>query len=513
MIESINHLDYNFDYDLIVIGGGSGGLIAAKEAAKLGANVCLFDYVEPSPKGTSWGLGGTCVNVGCIPKKLMHQAGLIAEGFADITSYGWNLDKNSMTHNWETLVDNVSQHINSLNWNYRTSLRTNKVTYLNALASFKNHKTVKYIDQESGNDKYLTAKHFIIAIGGRPRYPDIPGIELAITSDDIFRLEHPPGKTLVVGASYVALECGGFLGSLGYDTTIMIRSIPLRGFDQDMAEKVVAYVDDNNICSFIRDSVPMSLEKTDDEKILVKYCSSKGNDNTNNDKEDKEEVYDTVLFAIGRQIQSEGLSLNGLKTDPSNGKIFVNNNYQTNIDNIYVIGDAIRDSLELTPVAIKEGISLARQLFQDNDNDNNHNNHNNHNNQLIANHVPSAVFTPLEYGFVGLSRLEADLQYGSENYETYHTYFTPLEWKVTERNTNSCYCKILVVKQTDLVIGLHILSPNSGEIVSGFSLALNLGLTRSNLIDSLAIHPTISEELFKLEISKSSGIIPLDSGC
>ena len=485
------------DYDLIVIGGGSGGLVAAKEAAKIGAKVCLFDYVEPSPKGTTWGLGGTCVNVGCIPKKLMHNAGNIGETLLnDLSCNGWNIN-NKVKHDWESLVDNVNSHIGSLNWNYRMSLKTNQVTYINAFASFKDSSTVKYLDPNSNHTKYLTAKHYIIAIGGRPRYPDIPGINLAITSDDIFKLPSSPGKTLVVGASYVALECGGFLGSLGYKTKIMIRSIPLRGFDQDMAEKVVSYMENTDICEFIRDSVPNSLEKTEGGMIKVIY---------QHHEQLITEEFDTVLFAIGRQINSKNLELENLKTNPSNGKLIVTENFKTNIPNIYVIGDAVQDSLELTPIAIKQGKDLAKLLFEPSDIDNQHN-------QLINNYVPSAVFTPLEYGFVGLSKLDADNKYGSDDYETFHSYFTPLEWRVTEREHNSCYCKILVLKQTDMVIGLHILAPNAGEIVSGFSVALNMGLTRKTLQESVAIHPTISEELFKLDISVSSGLSPTDSGC
>ncbi len=491
----------HYDYDLVVIGGGSGGLVAAQQAAKLGARVCLFDYVEPSPKGTTWGLGGTCVNVGCIPKKLMHQASLLGESQNDFSDFGWNT-WNDLKHDWERLVENVTNHISSLNWGYKNRLKSSQVTYVNAEASFLDPHTIQYRERIkvafswAEQEKQMTAKHVIVAIGGRPKYPDILGAELAISSDDLFRLERPPGKTLVVGASYVALECAGFLGGLGYPTTVMIRSIPLRGFDQDMAEKVVTYMSEKQICQFLRETIPIQMEKAEDGKILVKYKKTTSS-------EILTEVYDTVLFAIGRQINSESLHLEGLET-VSNGKIPVDSNHQSRVDNVYVIGDAVENSLELTPIAMMEGRQVANHLFSVENRE-----------DIIAKptYTPSAVFTPLEYGFVGLSNEEALAKYGEEGCETYHSYFTPLEWRLSERGDNYCYCKIIVEKASDLVVGLHILSPNAGEIVSGFSVALNMGLKRQVLLDNLAIHPTVSEELFKLEISLSSGEDPTNQGC
>ncbi len=487
-----------YDYDLIVIGGGSGGIVAAKEAANLGARVALFDYVEKSPHGTSWGLGGTCVNVGCIPKKLMHQAGLIGEGFSQVERYGWQ-QKGKPTHDWSTLVNNVTEHISGLNWGYKSNLRQYNVNYINALAKFSDPHTITYTQKVGIFEKEntVTAKKFIIAIGGRPNYPEIPGVELGISSDDIFRLDKPPGKTLVVGASYVALECAGFLGGLGYQTDVMIRSIPLRGFDQSMAEKVVNYMEQEKICGFIRGATPSKLEKTDDGKIEVTYNIKTRETETLS----KTEVYDTVLFAIGRRVDTESLNLPELKTR-SDGKIPVYHNYQTNLTHVYAIGDVVTVSLELTTTAIMEGRKLANYLFRDDGNI-----------PKLPLYTPSAVFTPLEYGFVGLSSEAAEEKYGVDACETYHTHFTPLEWKLTNHEANTCYCKIVVVKETDAVVGLHILAPNAGEIVSGFSVAINMGLTRCTLINNLGIHPTITEELFKLDITVSSGISATDPGC
>merc|ERR1719204_1458765 len=223
-----------YDYDLIVVGGGSGGLAASKEAAKLGLKTAVFDYVKPTPIGTTWGLGGTCVNVGCIPKKLMHQAAILGDSMGDAKSFGWEVKSsndessgdNKPGHNWETMVENIQNHIKGLNWGYKTALRSAQVKYFNELVEFTGPNSIKATNAKKGTTKELTAANFILAVGGRPRYPDIPGAkEYGMTSDDIFSLPYNPGKTLMVGASYISLETGGFLHGIGQDVTIMVRSI------------------------------------------------------------------------------------------------------------------------------------------------------------------------------------------------------------------------------------------------------------------------------------------------
>lgn len=189
-----------YDYDLVVIGGGSGGLACAKEAVVQGAKVAVLDYVTPTPLGTKWGLGGTCVNVGCIPKKLMHQAALLGEAVHDASAYGWTVDKDAVKIDWEKMRENVQNHIKSVNWVTRVDLRDKKVEYINGLGYFKDAHTVAAVMKNKA-EKVLTTKNVVIAVGGRPRYPDIPGArEFGITSDDIFSLEKAPGKTLVIGA-------------------------------------------------------------------------------------------------------------------------------------------------------------------------------------------------------------------------------------------------------------------------------------------------------------------------
>ncbi|XP_035233583.1 thioredoxin reductase 3-like, partial [Stegodyphus dumicola] len=388
-----------YDYDLIVIGGGSGGLSASKEAARLGKKVAVLDFVIPTPLGTTWGLGGTCVNVGCIPKKLMHQAALLGQAIKDSEKFGWNIT-GAVQHNWVVMRENIQNYIGSLNWNYKVQLRTQQVKYINAYGEFVDHHQVKTIDKK-GKESLLTAKDFIIATGERPRYPDIEGAkEYCITSDDLFSLENSPGKTLVIGASYVALECAGFLFALGLNVTIMVRSILLRGFDQDMAERIGEYMKSEGI-NFIRPCVPLKIEKTESGhphklKVIARMQSG----------EEIVDEYDTVLLAIGRNACTDRIGLDkvGVKVNPNNGKVPVENE-QTNIPHIYAIGDILEGKPELTPVAIEAGLLLARRLYGNSDI------------QCDYDKVPTTVFTPLEYGCIGFSEEKAIEKYGEDNIE------------------------------------------------------------------------------------------------
>uniref|UniRef100_A0A2K5N7A3 Thioredoxin reductase 3 n=1 Tax=Cercocebus atys TaxID=9531 RepID=A0A2K5N7A3_CERAT len=467
LLQKLLQEDSAYDYDLIIVGGGSGGLSCAKEAAILGKKVMVLDFVVPSPQGTSWGLGGTCVNVGCIPKKLMHQAALLGQALCDSRKFGWEYNQ-QVKHNWETMTKAIQNHISSLNWGYRLSLREKAVAYVNSYGEFVEHHKIKATNKK-GQETYYTAAQFVIATGERPRYLGIQGDkEYCITSDDLFSLPYCPGKTLVVGASYVALECAGFLAGLGLDVTVMVRSILLRGFDQEMAEKVGSYMEQHGV-KFLRKFIPVM-----------------------------------VLLAIGRDscTRKMGLEKIGVKINEKSGKIPVNDVEQTSVPYVYAVGDISEGKPELTPVAIQSGKLLARRLFGASLE------------KCDYINVPTTVFTPLEYGCCGLAEEKAIEVYKKENLEIYHTLFWPLEWTVAGRENNTCYAKIICNKlDHDRVIGFHILGPNASEVTQGFAAAMKCGLTKRLLDDTIGIHPTCGEVFTTLEITKSSGLDITQKGC
>lgn len=486
-------------YDMLVIGGGSGGLSCSKRAAQLGKKVAVCDFVKPSPVGTTWKLGGTCVNVGCIPKKLMHQAALLGQGMKDAESFGWELSKPA--HKWETLVENVQMHISSLNFGYRSELMSNSVKYYNAYATFTSANTLSLVDKK-GKETVVTADTVVVATGGRPKYPDIPGAkEHCVTSDDIFSQATPPGKTLVVGASYVALECAGFIHGVGYEVSVMMRSIPLRGFDQQMAKQVQQYMAEEGI-GFIEGAVPTSVELLDSGKRKVTWSLKDGSSAS--------DEYDTVLLAIGRSVCTDGIGLDKAGVAlAKNGKIPVTNE-MTNVPHIYALGDIVDgDSLsppsnttELTPVAIQAGKLLAERLY------------NGSAAQMDYQGVPTTVYTPLEYACVGLAEEDALKLHGEANIEVYHSYFKPLEWALPHRGDNACYCKLVCDLKAELrVLGLHICGPNAGEMAQGFAVAMKCGATKAHFDATVGIHPTVVEELTILSTTKRSGDSAEKTGC
>lgn len=483
-----------YDYDIIVIGGGSGGLAAAKKSAEYGAKVALFDYVTPTTHGTKWGLGGTCVNVGCVPKKLYHYAGKISSTIHyDSKQYGFEF-KDDVLHTWDTLMNNIKSYIRSLNFSYKSGLKSSKVKYINALAKFKNKNEIEYTYKNETLS--LTANKFIIAVGGRPYVPtDVPGAtEYAITSDDIFFLKQSPGKTLCVGASYISLECAGFLTELGFNTTVSMRSIPLRGFDRQCSEKIVEKMKESGT-KFKQYLVPSKIEKNNDNKLVVTFVDV----NTSEVKET--EVYDTVLYATGRYPQTGNIGLKEIGVNVlENGKID-SNKEKTNIDNIYAIGDILNGSLELTPVAIKAGELLAERLYG------------NSTKYMNYNTIPTTVFTPYEYGCVGLSEEKAIEIYGEDNIEVYLHEFTSLEKSISnmfcvEKENDSCsnLSKIICLKtESEKVIGFHYIGDSAGEITQGFALSLKLGVTKKDLDDTIGIHPTNAESFMSMSITRRSG--------
>lgn len=486
-----------YDYDLFVIGGGSGGLACSKEAAKFGAKVAVADFVTPTPIGTTWGIGGTCVNVGCIPKKLMHQAALLGEHRKDSEHYGWTSTEGS-THNWETMVQAIQDHIRSLNWGYKVQLRQEKVKYYNKFATLLDKHTIKMVDK-SGAEETVTARNIVLAMGGRPAYPDVPGIrENSITSDDIFSLPYAPGKTLVIGASYIALECAGFLHGLGYDTTVMVRSIFLRGFDQEMANKVGNYMEESGL-KFLKQHNIVQLERVEEGrpgKIRATLRDPSGAEIT--------EEYNTVLMATGRKPCTQGIGLEavGVAMNSKTGFVTTDSLDRTNVDNIFAIGDLADGKPELTPVAIQAGRLLAARLFAGGTE------------KCDYLNVPTTIFTPLEYGTCGYSEEDAITAFGEDEIEVFHTNFTPLEATVPHKLDNGCFAKIICKLNDNLrVVGLHIMGPNAGEMIQGFSIALKLNAVKADFDRLIGIHPTNAEVLTTMDKTKRSGVEANVTGC
>uniref|UniRef100_A0A8C6KVG4 Thioredoxin reductase 2 n=1 Tax=Nothobranchius furzeri TaxID=105023 RepID=A0A8C6KVG4_NOTFU len=392
-----------YDYDLVVIGGGSGGLACSKEAAQLGQKVAVLDYVEPSAKGTKWGLGGTCVNVGCIPKKLMHQAALLGTAVKDAKMYGWQLPE-TVRHDWTTLAEAVQNHVRSLNWD-------------------------------------------------------------------------------------VALECAGFLTGIGLDTTVMVRSVALRGFDQQMAGLVTDYMEAYGT-RFLWRSVPTKVEKLSSGGLQVTWTDVQ----TGSEHKD---AYDSVLWAVGRAPETKALGLDqlGVQLNKDTGKIVVGADEATSVPNVYAFGDISEGRPELTPTAIRAGKLLARRLAGQSGELMNYDN------------VATTVFTPLEYGCVGLSEEEVVRRQGEDGVEVYHAFYKPLEFTVAGRDASQCYIKV------SKILGLHLIGPNAGEVIQGFSMGLQCGATYTQLLQTVGIHPTCAEEVVKIHITKRSGLDPTVTGC
>lgn len=388
---------------------------------------------------------------------------------------------------------NVQSYIKKLNFGYKGDLRKKGVVYHNKFASLVDNHTILLKAGET--EETVTAENIVIAVGGRPHFQNIPGSqECCISSDDVFALEKAPGKTLLVGASYISLECGGFLNALGYDTTILVRSILLRGFDQEMAEKIGEHMTRHGV-KFVKESTPVEFSKTNDGKILAVYEHAKT-------KEITKETFDTVLLAIGRYADTGKLNLEkcGVKIDQS-GKIIVNEKEQSSVGNIYSIGDCAQGRPELTPPAIMAGRLLARRLY------------NNATLNMDYTNIATTVFTPLEYGACGLAEEDALKKFGEGKFTVYHSTFTPLEYNYNLERNDSCYVKVIVSNSDDKVVGFHILAPNAGEITQGIGLAIKCGVTKEQLDNTVGIHPTIAEEYCGLTVVKGGGEDSQKEGC
>uniref|UniRef100_A0A1I8FWZ1 Thioredoxin reductase n=3 Tax=Macrostomum lignano TaxID=282301 RepID=A0A1I8FWZ1_9PLAT len=510
-------------FDLAVIGGGSGGLACAKEAAELGARVCVFDFVPPSPtRGTSWGLGGTCVNVGCIPKKLMHLAAGVGDTLRHAGAYGWQLDGGAPRHDWEALSGAVKQHVKSLNFGHRSQLMQRNIDYCNMLAKFEGYEggtpdrpllALSATNPKTGRSRRVLAANAVVAVGGRPSLPaDVPGAaQLGITSDDLFWLPRSPGRTLVVGGGYVALECAGFLAGLGLQAEVMVRTdVCLRGFDRQMANLVVDFMRQHCGVKFHLGCKPMAVTDQSGSASGLRV------DWRNADGETNSAAFDSVLFATGRRAVTADLNLDaiGVAVD-SAGRVVGGEDGQlekTSVPGVFAIGDALQNGVELTPVAIRAGKLLARQLF-----DKTVSAESATATTMDYSNVATTVFTPLEYACVGLSEEAALTKLGPNAVEVYHAVYTPYEFVLPHLDQTQCYIKAICGPSSSgrqPLLGLHVTGPNAGEIVQGFAALLRTGTAAyEDLAGTVGIHPTSAEEITKLWITKKSGLSPMITGC
>lgn len=444
----------SFDYDLFVIGGGSGGVRAARVAAAGGAKVALAEEDR---------YGGTCVIRGCVPKKLMVFASEYASVVEDAQAYGWDITAGDF--NWDDFKGKLHNELDRLEGIYRNLLKNSGVESFDQRAKLADEHTVELAD---GTKK--TAKHILVATGGWPSMPDIKGAELGISSNEIFHLDKLPENILIVGGGYIACEFAGIMNGLGVKTTQYYRGAQiLRGFDDEARGLVSEEMCQAGIDLHLGTNV-LEMRKEGD-KIWVKA--------TNGD----ETLFDQVLFATGRNPNADNLGLEalGIERDRA-GAIVVDDYSQTAVPSVYAIGD-VTNRVNLTPVAIREGMAFVETVFNGNPTSPDH--------DLI----PTAIFTQPEMGTVGLSEEDAAEQ---EAIEVYATSFKPMQQSFAGR-AQRVLMKLIVSKETRKVLGCHIVAPGAGEMIQLAGIAVKMGATKEDFDRTVAVHPTMSEELVTMK--------------
>jgi glutathione reductase (NADPH) len=444
------------DFDLIVIGGGSGGIAAARRAAAHGARVALIERER---------LGGTCVNRGCVPKKVMWNAASIAEMLRDARAYGFDIDKPGL--DWAALTGARDAFIERLNAIYRRGLDASGVTTFAGTALLTDRQTVVFDNQR------LRAAHILIATGAHPEVPALPGAELGISSDGFFELTRQPRRAAVIGAGYIAVELAGVLNSLGTEVSLLLRGETLlRRFDASVREVLTEQMRADGV-----EIIPMvrfaGLTREADGLVVL--------------TEDGRRLggFDCVVWAIGRRPNTDGLGLNaaGVSLHP-HGHIPVDEFQNTNVPGIYAIGDVTMHQA-LTPVAIAAGRRLADRLFGGKPEA-----------RLDYANVPTVVFSHPPIGSVGLTESEARERHG-DAVKIYQTRFTAMYHALTERRPPT-YMKLVTVGAEERVVGCHLIGAHVDEILQGFAVALKMGATKADLDNTVAIHPTSAEELVTL---------------
>ncbi len=439
-----------FDYDLFVIGGGSGGVRAARVAAATGAKVGLAEEFR---------MGGTCVIRGCVPKKLMVFSSEYSHAFADARAYGWDVPDGSF--DWPKLRAPLHAELERLEGIYRRLLGNSDVTIHDARATVSGAHEVSLSDGAT-----VSAKHILVAVGGRPSVPEFEGSDLAITSNDIFLLDEMPESILVVGGGYIASEFACILNGLGVKTTQFYRGEQiLRGFDNEARTLVSEQMIEKGIDLRLGSNVA-SMKKVDGG---VEVTGVDG----------KVEVFGAVMYATGRRPNTDGLGLEAVGVELGRGgEVVVDDYSQTKVPSIYAVGD-VTDRVQLTPVAIREGMAFVETVFKGNPTKVDH--------ELI----PSAIFTQPEMGTVGLSEEAAREQ---EAIEVYATTFKPMQSSFAGR-PDKVLMKLVVSQATRVVLGCHIVGPHAGEMIQLAGIAVKMGATKEQFDQTCAVHPTMSEEL------------------
>ncbi|ACK72699.1 glutathione-disulfide reductase [Gloeothece citriformis PCC 7424] len=445
----------SYDFDLFVIGGGSGGIATARRAAEYGAKVGLAEYNR---------LGGTCVNRGCVPKKLMVYASRFPDLFEESQGYGWSPVESHL--NWEKMITAVNNEVDRLNGIYLRMLDNSKVQLFRNYARFLDPHTL-----EVGDTK-ITADKILIAVGGYPVKPDIPGIEHTIVSDGMFHLQHQPKEMVIIGGGYIGVEFSCIMHGLGTKVTQIIRADKiLRGFDDDIRTTIQDAMEAHGI-RIIKNSEPTAIEKTPEGlKLHVKE----------NEETSEVIVCDTIsLAATGRKPNLDNLQIDKAGVTVEKEAIAVNEHSQTSQPNIYAVGDCT-DRINLTPVAISEGRAFADTVFGGKPRLMSHEN------------VPSAVFSTPEAATVGLTETEAKQKYGEDAIHIYRAKFRPMYYTLTNKDEKTLM-KLVVEKASDRVLGAHMVGEHAAELIQGVAIAVKMGAKKSDFDATVGIHPTAGEE-------------------
>jgi glutathione reductase (NADPH) len=441
----------DFDYDFFVIGAGSGGVRSSRIAAGHGARVAIAEEHR---------VGGTCVIRGCVPKKLLVIGAHFAEDLDDARRYGWTIAERQF--DWPTLRDHVLADVDRLNTAYQATLDNHGVETFHRRAVLAGPNRVLVGDRE------VTARHVLVATGARPLVPDVPGAEHGITSNEIFHLDTLPKRAIICGAGYIANEFAGILHQLGVEVTLVVRSDTLlRGWDRSLADRLLAISMEKGI-QFRFNSAPERIEKAEDGALAM-HCAG-----------GKTLEADLLLWAIGRVPNSGNLGLAGLGVElGTNGAVKVDSTSRTSLPWLHAVGD-VTDRLQLTPIAIREGHALADSLFGDS--------------EWTVDHttVPSAVFSHPPLASVGMTEAEARNELG--NIRVFTSDFRPMKNVLAGRNERSLY-KLVVDAATDRLVGAHMIGPDAPEILQALAIAVKAGLTKRQLDETVALHPTMAEEL------------------